>query len=350
MWGSGSARPSREHCLPPRPTSSEESSAAEKDKNAKKPRKETKKQKMAKKQAEEDEDDEEIEEDHQPILDEDHDDDGDLDGLDDLLGQGGVLKRPACKRPASAKGRTRKTTQKKPASGKEAGDGVFFQKKYLCNTATLGMMVSALHVLPYNTTPVGRPVHCPLGIWLEIKSLLRPRGAYSVSTLALLPLNPFPLLLPQFSLWQGRSGEGADGCHWFLAIKWVDVSWTTTLTWYKSLTWSFQRKIQKNNVENQVLIYNHIFLGCTYVQIISLGCNQGQRILVISLRHMCLCDDIHSQLPTTNLGWYHPLRWKKTSWMKFQWLDFITFVGQHHCNRFHSPLICLSNLFLWASF
>ena len=119
---------------------------------------------MAKKQAEEDEDDEEIEEDHQPILDEDHDDDGDLDGLDDLLGQGGVLKRPACKRPASAKGRTRKTTQKKPASGKEAGDGVFSQKKYLCNTATLGMMVSALHVLPYNTTPVGRPVHCPLGI------------------------------------------------------------------------------------------------------------------------------------------------------------------------------------------
>ena len=192
MWGSGSARPSREHCLPPRPTSSEESSAAEKDKNAKKPRKETKKQKMAKKQAEEDEDDEEIEEDHQPILDEDHDDDGDLDGLDDLLGQGGVLKRPACKRPASAKGRTRKTTQKKPASGKEAGDGVFFQKKYLCNTATLGMMVSALHVLPYNTTPVGEACALPFGHLIGDQELAKTQRCLLSFNACSFTSEPFP--------------------------------------------------------------------------------------------------------------------------------------------------------------
>ena len=119
IWGSGAASSSRDHHLPPRPTSSEESSPADKEKNQtgqkqpKKPRKETKqsKKKTKKQFEEEEEDDEDVDADHQHVLDEEDDDDGDLDGLGDLLGDGKVLKRPACKRPASAKGRSRKSEE-----------------------------------------------------------------------------------------------------------------------------------------------------------------------------------------------------------------------------------------------
>ncbi|CAL1126072.1 unnamed protein product [Cladocopium goreaui] len=84
-----------DHHLPPRPTSSEESSPADKEKNQtgqkqpKKPRKETKqsKKKTKKQFEEEEEDDEDVDADHQHVLDEEDDDDGDLDGLGDLLGQ-----------------------------------------------------------------------------------------------------------------------------------------------------------------------------------------------------------------------------------------------------------------------
>eukprot|EP00435_Cladocopium_sp_Y103_P052851 s12_g16.t1 len=83
-----------EHSLPPRPTSSEESSPAvneidQKDQKPKKPRKgknQSKKKTKNRCEEEEEDDDEAADAEHQH-LDSDEDDDGDLDGLGDLLGQ-----------------------------------------------------------------------------------------------------------------------------------------------------------------------------------------------------------------------------------------------------------------------